>query len=222
VEAQQQGTAAIEGTAGRRERRDAVENRQRLLSVAKALFAQQGAAGTNMHEIARAAGVGQGTLYRHFAHKGEICHALIREDLAEFRERVGAQIADRAASPSPLARLEQLIEQKNQLTESHLPLFAIMAEHDAKPGKRGPARGSFHAWMHEHICALLDEARACQEIGELDVPFTADALLAAVAPAIYSYQRQELGYTRERINAAMRRLFVDGVRNAKGVLSSQF
>src|SRR5262245_5996522 len=98
----------------RRERRDARENRKQILAVAKQLFAAQGIEGTTMYEIARAAGVGQGTLYRHFADKGEICHALIREDLAAFQERVGAMI-DSAGMASPLARLERLIEEKNLL-----------------------------------------------------------------------------------------------------------
>ena len=38
------------------------------------------------------------------------------------------------------------------------------------------------------------------------------AILAAVAPHLYRYQRQELGYSSERIMAAMRRLFIDGLR----------
>src|SRR5690606_37833343 len=62
-----------------RERRDARENRQRLLAAAKRLFAAQGVDATSMHEIARTAGVGQGTLYRHFADKAELCHALLKE-----------------------------------------------------------------------------------------------------------------------------------------------
>ena len=209
---QQATLEEIENGGKRRERRDAVENRQRLLAEAKKLFAEQGAAATTMHELARAAGVGQGTLYRHFADKGEVCHALIREDLGEFRERVGALIGDRSATASPLGRLELLIREKNLLTESHLPLFAVMAEESAKPGKKGPFRGPFHMWLREQITLLLEEATALGETGDLDIAFTADALLAAVAPHLYSYQRQELGYTRERINAAMQRLFVDGLR----------
>src|SRR5262245_33037587 len=95
---------SAEGAPARQERRDARENRDRLLAAAKQLFAEQGIDATSMYEIARAAGVGQGTLYRHFADKGEICHALIKEDLAAFMERVGAMIGgDRA---TPLARLD--------------------------------------------------------------------------------------------------------------------
>src|SRR6185503_15095738 len=116
----------IESIPKRRERSDARENRQQLLAVAKQLFNTQGIDSTSMHEVGRTAGVGQATLYRHFADKGEICHALIKEDLTAFQERVGALIG--GAATSPLARLDTLLVEKNRLTESHLPLFAAIDE----------------------------------------------------------------------------------------------
>jgi AcrR family transcriptional regulator len=196
----------------RQERRDARENRDRLLAAAKQLFGAQGIDATSMYEIARAAGVGQGTLYRHFADKGEICHALIKEDLAAFMERVGALIGGAATERSPLARLGALIAEKNRLTESHLPLFAAMDEVPAGARRGKSFRGPFHAWLHERICGLLAEALALGEVADLDIAFAADAILAAVAPPLYQYQRNELGYSCERITAGMRRLFVDGLR----------
>src|SRR4051794_8640134 len=62
-----------------KERRDAAEHRRRILIAARALFAAQGIDATNMTEIARTAHIGQGTLYRRFAHKGELCEALMKE-----------------------------------------------------------------------------------------------------------------------------------------------
>jgi AcrR family transcriptional regulator len=194
----------------KRERRDAVENRRRLLAVAKALFAAQGAEQTTMQAVAQAAGVGQGTLYRHFADKAALCQTLIHEDLESFRERLAGALAN--AASSPLARLELLISEKNLLTEGHLQLFAAM-EGGGPAGRGGKRRhGPFHHWLHERIVALLDEAVAQGEAAPLDASFTADALLAAVAPSLYRLQREDLGYSRERIDAAMRRLFVEGVR----------
>lgn len=204
----------LEEAPPKRERRDAAENRERLLEAAKTLFAAQGAEGTTMQAIAQAAGVGQGTLYRHFADKGALCHALIREDLAAFRARLEPQLDDPSASP--LARLGLLIAEKNRLTEGHLPLLAAMEEFaGARGGKQG--RRPFHEWLHGCVVALLGEAVDRGEAAPLDATFTADALLAAVAPPLYRTQRQELGYSEERINAAMRRLFVEGIREQPGL-----
>ena len=80
------------------------------------------------------------------------------------------------------------------------------------PAQRKPFRGPFHSWLHEQITSLLDQAVAQGEVARLDAAFAADAILAAVAPHLYRYQRQDLGYSSERIMAAMRHLFVDGLR----------
>jgi len=201
----------IESIPKRRERRDARENRQQILAVAKQLFTTQGIDSTSMHEIGRTAGVGQATLYRHFADKGEICHALIKEDLAAFQERVGALIGGAGAVASPMARLDTLIVEKNRLTESHLPLFAAIDE-AATSVQHKAFRGPFHMWLHAQITSLFAQAVAQGEVAPLDAAFAADAILAAVAPHLYRYQRQDLGYSSERIMAAMRHLFIDGLR----------
>ena len=54
-----------EPAAIRKPRADAERNRIRLLETAKAAFAEKGS-GASLDEIARIAGVGAGTLYRHF------------------------------------------------------------------------------------------------------------------------------------------------------------
>jgi AcrR family transcriptional regulator len=166
-----------------------------------------------MKQLAAAAAVGKGTLYRNFPDKGELCRALIREDLAAFQARVGALIADQRRTPSALARLEILIAERIRLTEAHLPLFAAMeAASAAGPQHVKGARGPFGTWTHAQIVRLLGEAVAQEEAAPLDAAFVADAILAALAPAQFSYQRQECGYSIERIGAGVRRLFIDGLR----------
>jgi AcrR family transcriptional regulator len=194
----------------RQERRDARENRQLLLKVAKQLFASAGVAATSMKDIAEAAGVGKGTLYRHFAHKGEICVALLKEDVAAFQERFNVLI-ENAMDDAPLALIDLLITEKIRMTETHLPLFAGIDEAGGG-GRTRPFRGQFGAWTHTVIVRLLGAAVERGEVPHLDLEFTADAILAAMSPQLYSYQRHECGYSVERTIEGMRRLFVDGLR----------
>jgi AcrR family transcriptional regulator len=83
-------------TAVRRPRADAIRNRERVLAAAKVVFSDGGAYGS-LEAVARRAGVGIGTLYRHFPtrealfegvyrreveHLGELAEQLIKSDAA--------------------------------------------------------------------------------------------------------------------------------------------
>src|SRR5580698_5790722 len=59
----------------RKTRTDAQRNRERILEVAKAAFARSGA-NTSLDDVARQAGVGAGTLYRHFPTRNALLEAV--------------------------------------------------------------------------------------------------------------------------------------------------
>ena len=61
----------------RKPRSDAQRNRERILEVAKEAFTRSGA-NTSLDDIARDAGVGPGTLYRHFPTRQELLEAVYR------------------------------------------------------------------------------------------------------------------------------------------------
>jgi AcrR family transcriptional regulator len=65
----------------RRQRKDAVANRARVLAAAADVLREQGM-GVDMRAIAAAAGVGIGTLYRHFPTREALVHAVTGTDIA--------------------------------------------------------------------------------------------------------------------------------------------
>lgn len=86
--------------AVRKPRADAKRNRLRLLETAKAAFAEKGS-GASLDEIARTAGVGAGTLYRHFPTRDALVEAVYRNET------------------------EQLVAAADRLAKMHSPVKAL-------------------------------------------------------------------------------------------------
>src|SRR4030081_758490 len=84
----------------RKPRADAQRNRIRLLETAKAAFAEKGP-GASLDEIARTAGVGAGTLYRHFPTRDALIEAVYRNET------------------------EQLVAAATRLADTHPPMTAL-------------------------------------------------------------------------------------------------
>jgi AcrR family transcriptional regulator len=68
---------------GRKPRADAVRNRERIMEVAKNAFNRSGAS-SSLDEIARQAGVGAGTLYRHFPTRDDLLEAVYRAEVEKL------------------------------------------------------------------------------------------------------------------------------------------
>jgi AcrR family transcriptional regulator len=97
---------------GRRPRADAVRNRSRILDAAEQVFVARGATFSTA-QVARAAGVGIGTVFRHFPTKETLLEALVVARLAELTEEADAEL--RAGRQDGLFRfLERLVEQSAQ------------------------------------------------------------------------------------------------------------
>lgn len=79
--------------SARLERRDRVRNRQRLIDAARAVFSSSGLHAPLDHIAARA-GVGPGTLYRHFPNRAALWSAVLTDPLRRHLSAVEAALAD--------------------------------------------------------------------------------------------------------------------------------
>ncbi len=202
------------------ERRDATEHRQRILEVAQRLFTEQGVGAVSMHQIAMAAGIGQGTLYRNYAHKGELCMDLLHESHERFGEEIASLLAARATSPA-LERLDGVLAHIVAFLEEQGALLSPIAVANARywlcdesgNSQRFSSRDApLYDWLHELLAGLLSEAVERGELVSLDIPYVADAILTTLNPMFYRFQRQERGFSPERILQGLRRVYIDGVQ----------
>ena len=94
------GMMRKDSTTARKQRTDALRNRERILEVAKAAFTRQGA-NASLEEIARQAGVGAGTLYRHFPTRDELIEGVYRNEV----EKLAAAASRFSETMSPIEAL---------------------------------------------------------------------------------------------------------------------
>src|SRR3954471_20309925 len=167
-----------------RERADAARNRERILHAAGELVATCGIDGVSMEDVAKAACVGTGTLYRRFGDRAGLAFALLDEQTRDFQNAL-------IAGPPPLGpgvpaaeRLEAFGAGYIELLERHSALMVAAA-----PSAR-EAEGPY-ALFTTHLAILLQEAAP-----HLDARFTAEALFATLAPAHSLRMRKGLNYSQ--------------------------
>ena len=162
----------------RRPRADAVRNRDRLLESAKAVFSAGGPE-ASLEAVARHAGVGIGTLYRHFPTRETLFEAVYRrevEHLADLAEQLKAE-----ASPADALRrwLRSLVE--FIATKKGMAAALALATH--KPTELNAY--SFTR-LTTSVAGLLDRAVAAGEIRADVTP--ADIQRAVVGMCIFNDQ----------------------------------
>lgn len=175
------------------ERADAARNRAKVLSAAARLFAAGDPRAVTMEDIARAAGVGRGTLYRRYPNVASIAAALLD---AHERQLQGELLrGDPPLGPGapPPERLAAFFAAMVDLLDRHSHLVL-----GAEAGAQRFAVGAYGFWR-AHVVALLREA------GTPDPAALADTLLAPLAPEVYLHQRDQ-GVTNDRLKAALTRL----------------
>lgn len=156
--------------APQKERADAARNRAKILEAAEALVAELGIDHVSMEDVACRAGVGTGTLYRRFGDRAGLALALLDEHTREFQNALIAGPPPLGPGAPAVERLCAFGERYVDLLERHAPLMVAAAPH----GREGDGPYSLYA---THLAILLEEAAP-----HLDARFTAEALLAMLAP----------------------------------------
>ncbi len=183
------------------ERSDAARNRARVLEAAARLFAAEGVDAVSMEEVARAAGVGKGTLYRRYADKGELSAALIDADARALQAEILAGLPSAGAGASARCRVEHLLDLLCSFVDRHASLVAVARRR--ADGLETPG----YQWMRQALRAWLRQAELAGELREdADIEYLADALLAPLTPDIWRHQRLGLGMSSERLAAGVRTL----------------
>jgi len=160
--------------AQRKPRTDALRNRERILEVAKGAFTRHGA-DASLDDIAKQAGVGAGTLYRHFPTRDALIEAVYGSEV----EKLAAAAHGFSAAMSPVEALR-----------AWLLLFVdyIAAKHIIAPALNsvagGPAR--LYEGSRSMVQGAIDElVKRAKKSGDVRRDVDASDLLRAVIGVSY-------------------------------------
>jgi AcrR family transcriptional regulator len=107
--------------AARKPRADAIRNRERVLEAAKAVFSAGGAE-ASLEAVARAAGVGIGTLYRHFPTREDLFEAVYRREVQQL-----ADLAEQLKQEEPVEALRHWMRSNVNFVATKKGMSAALA-----------------------------------------------------------------------------------------------
>ena len=173
------------------ERGDAARNRTLLLEAARRLITERGADAVTTDDIAAAAGVGKGTLFRRFGSRAGLMIVLLDE--AEKVQQQAFLFGPPPLGPGapPLERLLAYGRARLKFVKAHQ---ALLSDANRDPQMRFNAPATLH---HRHITVLLEEAATT---GDLEAQAT--ALLALLDVDYVHHQLTERGQTLESLGDA--------------------
>ena len=189
-------TAATETAATRRRRADAQRNLDALLDAAKAVFATSGV-DAPAKEITDRAGVGVGTLYRHFPQRSDLVLAVLKQEIDACTDAGPAL----SAANRPGAALAQWIQRYTELVATKAGLASALQSADAA---HEAMRAHFYSRMAPVLETLMEAARAT---GEIRADVTATDVLHAVPLLCRPVPGEDPGY-----GLRLAGIFVDGLR----------
>ncbi len=196
-----QSRKAITKTPQRKLRTDAVRNRERLLEAANAVFSA-GGPDASLEAVAREAGVGIGTLYRHFPTREALFEAVYRREVEQLTD-LAEQLKDKAV---PLEALRQWMRSNVKFVATKKGMLQALA---LAVDKNSELSSYSYSSLTRAVGALLDRAIAAGEIRD-DVG--AEDLLRALFGMCYS--QDQPGWQKSVLRLVD--VFIDGLRIAHG------
>lgn len=196
---------------GQSTRKDAVRNRKAVLAAADALFDRcERPEDVTMADVAAAAGVGKGTLFRAFGDRRGLLLALYEARVEPLSEAVEAGPPPLGPATPPLERVPALLDAVLCFKLDNRRLALALEE----TGTSSPYQAAHYEQWHDLLQAMLEQIPGLDDSG-----FTAHALLAATRADLVEYLAGHERVPRERLRAQLVS-FTAGVLDGRGSLLS--
>ena len=180
-------------------RSDARRNRELLVASARELFASSGV-DVPVEEIVRHAGLGMGTLYRHFPTKEELVDAVLEEALGEIVELA----EEAAAAEEAWAGLVGFFERTLALHATNRGLKDVLATRGRGRERADAMRARIRPLLRRTIARAQEQGSLRRDFAAEDVPFviwTVGRVIETSGQVAPEYWRRYLGFVLDGLRA---------------------
>jgi AcrR family transcriptional regulator len=182
-----------------RTRADALRNRERIVAAAQEIFVEYGPEAP-LDEIARRAGIGNATLYRHFADRRALLHDVLLSVMARSADRAQAATVEEADPFTALCRFAHAAVDER--------IGALCGLLVGGVDKYAPDLNAQRVRLAGAVEGLMERAR---QAGQLRPDVTADDLMIALSQLTRPLPGMDCQYT-EGVAHRHLRMFLDGLR----------
>lgn len=180
-----------------------------ILHTANHLFTEHGVESVSMHQIAKSVGIGQGTLYRRYSNKGELCMDMMKENFEIFIKEIddilktGTQLSVQERLSIVMRKIIAFIDHKSEWL-GVLHTYKKM-EDDKSDFFQSPP----YVFLHHTISELFKEAIEKEQIKSVDPAYAAHSLISIHSPHTFNHLKYAMGYTCEEIQDRFCLTFID-------------
>jgi AcrR family transcriptional regulator len=196
------------GMQVRNQRRDAVEHRKLILQTANSLFKQHGVDQVSMHQIAKSAGVGQGTLYRRYSSKGDLCFDLMNDSFGQFKSRINLYLEEAGTAALP-ERMRFILSECVDFMEDKAKWLGTMQSKSCEDGRERFFQSPPYLFIHTVLASLIQQGWSGEMSDGRDPDYAAHAILAAISPVLFIELRVYQGKSVDEIKQGLNMLYVD-------------
>jgi TetR/AcrR family fatty acid metabolism transcriptional regulator len=178
------------------------EKYKRILSAAKAVFAQNGYYHSRISDVAKRAGVADGTIYLYFENKDDILISLFEDEIDAFIERLRAELSTRSTVEQ---KLYCLIHFQLNLLETDPDLAEVLLVELRQSNKflKSSAIEHVNEYLKLFAAVLAEGKKAGVFREETDTALLPQAVFGAIEMVSLS---RLLGYRRSDVDSAARTL----------------
>lgn len=183
----------------RTERKDAAKHRELILETATHLFDTKGVDSVSMHQIAKTAGIGQGTLYRRYSSKADLCMELLMDSFQRFTNDINQYLYNAAQRPVRERLGHFLAKWIDYIASNFQWLNAIKSNAICSEDRIKIYHSPAFTYVTAILIGLLEEAITQKQMPPINTDFAAFNVASSLSPEAFLFLHNDRNMSLEQI-----------------------